>query len=111
MKRLVGFKMHSFGFLFYAVTFVQAKEIYLLEDSHFNLQASCEDYHYDGMRLPFAEVVIGGKVFDKMNCGEMVPLDVVTKDVPVVKFSQVRTFLFLLFVICYIQPCAKHAKM
>lgn len=87
---------YSFGFVYFALAFAQTKgTLNLLEDSHFNHQASCEDYRYDGMRLLFAKVVIGAKVFDKMNCGEAVPLDDVTKDIPVVKFSQVRAFALL----------------
>lgn len=86
----------SFGFVYFALALAQTEAtLNLLEDSHFNHQASCEDYRYDGRRLLFADLVIGGKVFDRINCGEAVPLDDVTKDIPVVKFSQVRTFAFL----------------
>ncbi|XP_029188443.2 protein D3-like isoform X1 [Acropora millepora] len=105
---------YSFGFVYFALSFAQTKgNLNLLEDSHFNHQASCEDYRYDGMRLLFAKVVIGGKVFDKMNCGEAVPLDDVTRDIPVVKFSQNNESLYLVAMLdpdtpSFLSPLCRH---
>ena len=82
--------MDFFSVLFFALVLVQVKSINLLEDSHPNAQDSCEDFQYNGKRLPFAEVVIGDRVFNRKNCGEVVPIDEVNKEIPIVKFSQVR---------------------
>ena len=82
--------MDLFCVLFVALVLAPVKSINLLEDSHFNAQDSCEDFRYNGTRLPFAEVVIGDRMFDSNNCGEMVPIDDVNKEIPIVRFSQVR---------------------
>ena len=83
--------MDLFELFIVLLTFIPIHALNLLEDSHSNAQDSCEDFRYDGMRLPVAEVIIGNRVFNWENCGEMVPIDDVNKEIPVVKFSQVCT--------------------
>lgn len=83
----------------FSLVFVRTYTLRLLEDSHSNSQDLCEDFRYYGMELPIAEVIIGEKTFNSRNCGEMVPIDEVNKDIPVVKFSQVRSIGFVLFIL------------
>ncbi|CAH3033825.1 unnamed protein product [Porites lobata] len=79
----------------FSLVFVPTYTLRLLEDSHSNSQDLCEDFRYNGMELPIAEVIIGEKTFNSRNCGEMVPIDEVNKDIPVVKFSQDNETLYL----------------
>lgn len=83
----------------FSLVFVPTYTLRLLEDSHSNSQDLCEDFRYDGMELPIAEVIIGEKTFNSRNCGEMVPIDEVNKDIPVVKFSQVRSIGLVVFIL------------
>ena len=83
----------------FSLVFVPTYTLRLLEDSHSNLQDLCEDFRYDGMELPIAKVIIGEKTFNSRNCGEMVPNDEVNKDIPVVKFSQLRSIGFAVFIL------------
>lgn len=64
----------------------------LPDDRHFNEEDPCDDFRYDGIRLPFAEVTVGERVFDSKNCGVVVPIDEVNTEIPIVRFSQVRTW-------------------
>ena len=89
------FKMDFFGVLFFALGLASVTCANLLEESHFNPQESCENFHYGGMRLKTAEVIVGGKVFDWKNCGEVVPIDEVNKEIPIVKFSQVHLVVLM----------------
>ena len=91
--------MNSSKMFIFSLVFVPTYTLCLLEDSHSNSQDLCEDFRYDGMELPIAEVIIGEKTFNSRNCGEMVPIDEVNKDIPVVKFSQVRSIGFVLFIL------------
>ena len=83
-------KMDLFSVVLFVLAIAPVTTINLLEDSHSNADDSCEDFRYDGKRLPFAEVIIGDRMFTWKNCGEVVPVDEVNKEIPVVKFSQVR---------------------
>ena len=91
--------MNSSKMFIFSIVFVPTYTLRLLEDSHSNSQDLCEDFRYDGMELPIAEVIIGEKTFNSRNCGEMVPIDEVNKDIPVVKFSQVRSIRFAVFIL------------
>lgn len=84
------FKMDFFDVLLFALGLASVTCANLLEESHFNPQESCENFHYGGMRLKIADVIVGDKIFDWKNCGEVVPIDDVNKEIPIVKFSQVH---------------------
>ena len=78
--------------LFVAFTILPALKASLLpDDGHFNEEDPCEDFRYDGRRLPFAEVVVGDRMFNSRNCGMVVPIDEVNTEIPIVRFSEVRT--------------------
>lgn len=84
--------MVSFCVLLVAFTVVPALKAFLLpDDMHFNEEDPCEDFRYDGRRLSFAEVVVGERMFDSRNCGMVVPIDEVNTEIPIVRFSEVRT--------------------
>lgn len=84
--------MVSFCVLLVAFTVVPALKGFLLpDDMHFNEEDPCEDFRYDGRRLSFAEVVVGERMFDSRNCGMVVPIDEVNTEIPIVRFSEVRT--------------------
>lgn len=87
--------MDFFSVLLFALGLASVTCANLLEESHFNPQESCENFHYGGMRLKIADVIVGDKMFDWKNCGEVVPIDEVNKEVPIVKFSQVHLVLLV----------------
>lgn len=88
--------MASFCVFLVAFTFVAAMKASLLpDDRYFNEADPCDDFRYDGRRLPFAEVVVGERLFDSKNCGMVVPIDEVNTEIPIVRFSEVRTLAFL----------------
>lgn len=84
--------------LVFAFTLFTVLEASLLpDDRYFNEQDPCDDFRYDGRRLPFVEVKIGGRLFDSQNCGTVVPIDEVNAEIPVVKFAEVRTRILRYF--------------
>lgn len=78
-------------FLVAFTVFSYLKASLLPDDRYFNEDYPCEDFSYDGRRLPFAEVLIGERMFDSRNCGMVVPIDEVNTEIPIVRFSEVRT--------------------
>lgn len=92
--------MVSFCVFLVAFTFVTAMKASLLpDDRYFNEADPCDDFRYDGRRLPFAEVVVGERLFDSKNCGMVVPIDEVNTEIPIVRFSEVRTLAFFCTVV------------
>lgn len=88
--------MVSFCILCVAFTVFSALTASLLpDDKHFNEEDPCEGFYNDERTLPFAEVLIGERKFDSRNCGMVVPIDEVTTEIPIVRFSEVRTLLVL----------------
>ena len=84
--------MASFCVLAVAFTvFSTLKASLLPDDRYFNEEDPCDDFSYDGRRLPFAEVLIGKRMFDSRNCGMVVPIGEVNTEIPIVRFSEVRT--------------------
>ena len=89
--------MDSFCVLLVVFTVFSAPKASLLpDDKHFNEEYPCEDFRYDERRLPFAEVLIGERTFDSKNCGMVVPIDEVNREIPIVKFSEVRKLASIL---------------
>ena len=62
----------------------------LPDDKYFNEDYPCDDFNYEGRRLPFAEVLVGERMFNSRNCGTVVPIDEVNTEIPIVRFSEVR---------------------
>ena len=84
--------MASFCVLLVAFTvFSTLKASLLPDDRYFNEDDPCDDFSFDGRRLPFAEVLIGERIFDSRNCGMVVPIGEVNTEIPIVRFSEVRT--------------------
>ena len=84
--------MASFCVLAVAFTvFSTLKASLLPDDRYFNEEDPCDDFSYDGRRLPFAEVLLGKRMFDSRNCGVVVPIGDVNTEIPIVRFSEVRT--------------------
>lgn len=91
--------MASFCVLLVAFTvFSTLKASLLPDDRYFNEEDPCEDFIYDGRRLPFAEVLIGERMFDSRNCGMVVSIDEVNTEIPIVRFSEVRTLVSIMAV-------------
>jgi len=88
-------KMDLLSVVLFVLAIAPVTTINLLEDSHSNADGSCEDFRCDGKRLPIAEVIISDRVFTWKNCGEVVPVDEVNKEIPVVKFSQDNETMYL----------------
>lgn len=84
--------MVSFCAILVTLTFTSAMKASLLpDDRFFNEDDPCDDFRYEGRRLPNAEVVVGERMFDSENCGAVVPIDEVNTEIPIVRFSEVRT--------------------
>ena len=88
--------MVSFCILCVAFSVFSALKASLLpDDKRFNEEDPCEGFYNDERTLPFAEVLIGERKFDSRNCGMVVPIDEVNAEIPIVRFSEVRTLLVL----------------
>lgn len=100
--------MASFCVLLVAFTVFSTLQASLLpDDRYFNEDDPCDDFSFNGRRLPFAEVLIGERMFNSRNCGMVVPIGEVNTEIPIVRFSEVRTLTGIMTVYDCLQSSAR----